>query len=189
MKTWTSINELTLNPVTGYRESSNSSATFNSERKQKFIELARQVIENGHEYPNIGDLCKIMDISVRTFENHLKLDAKVNDEWKELELKGEATCLTDMYSLRKKNPMYMFGWLRARFPEKYNPSVRVENNNDSSTIKRLSELFNQRITVTDAEIVPPAPTITSTQNNSSSNQSVLKMQTVDNCSTVDDDVV
>lgn len=149
------MNALQVNPTTGYQESSNCASTFNSERKCQFIELARQIIEEAHEYPNVGDLCRVMKISVRTFQNHLQSDEKFAEDWKELELKGEATCLSDMYSLRRKNPMYMFGWLRARFPEKYDQSRRVELNGDFSWIKKLAEAISvekPQIIATEAEI-------------------------------------
>ncbi len=147
------MNEIALNPATGYQESSNSSFTFNSQRKKEFIELARQVIEEGHEYPNVGDLCRIMDISISTFHNHLAADGKFAKDWHELELKGEATCLSDMYALRKKNPMYMFGWLRARFPGKYDPTRRVEVSSDFSWLKEAITKEKPQVIATEAEII------------------------------------
>src|SRR5579863_8949724 len=153
------MNALQVNPTNGYQESSNCSYAFNSTRKQEFLQLARDIIENHHEYPNVGDLCRIVGISVRTFQNHCVSDEKFGEDWHELELKGEATCLSDMYALRKKNPMYMFGWLRARLPEKYDTSRKIEISSDISLIKKLSETFNQPIIATEAEI-------TSTQSSS-----------------------
>ena len=149
---------LQIESKTGYSESSNSDYTFNAKKKSEFIALARQIIEEGHEYPNVGDLCRVMDISVRTFQNHVAQDERFAEDWRELELKGEATCLSDMYALRKKNPMYMFGWLRARFPEKYDTSKRVEISGDISSIKRLYEAFNPTIIATDAEITSTTKT-------------------------------
>ena len=114
---------------------------------------ARQVIEEGHEYPNVGDLCRIMDISISTFHNHLAADGKFAKDWHELELKGEATCLSDMYALRKKNPMYMFGWLRARFPGKYDPTRRVEVSSDFSWLKEAITKEKPQVIATEAEII------------------------------------
>ena len=102
----------------------------------------------------MGDLCKVLEISVRTFQNHLELDEKFGADWRELELKGEATCLSDMYAMRKKNPMYMFGWLRARLPEKYDATKRIEISSDYSILKKLSDALNPHKPVaTDAEVI------------------------------------
>jgi hypothetical protein len=146
------MNQLTVNPTYGYQESSNSEFTFNAQRKHEFLKIARQIIEEGHEYPNVGDLCRVMDISVSTFNNHLAADEKFAKDWHELELKGEATCLSDMYSLRKKNPMYMFGWLRARFPGKYDPTKRVELSSDFDWLKRLVIDNKPQVIATEAVI-------------------------------------
>jgi hypothetical protein len=147
------MNELALNSATGYRESNpDSDYAFNSRRKQEFLELARDIIENHHEYPNVGDLCRVIGISVRTFQNHCASDAKFGEDWRELELKGEATCLSDMYALRKKNPMYMFGWLRARLPEKYDTSRKIEINGDLSWLKKALEATKPQVIATDAVI-------------------------------------
>lgn len=148
------MNPLRIESKTGYHESSNSEYTFNAQKKSDFIRLAREIVE-AHEYPNVGDLCKVLDISVRTFQNHLEIDEKFAADWRELELKGEATCLSDMYAMRKKNPMYMFGWLRARLPEKYDTTKRVELTSDFSSIKRLADALstvNRPVVATDAVI-------------------------------------
>ena len=155
------MNAITVNPLTGYQESPNCNSSFNSDKKVEFLKLAREIIDN-HEYPNVGDICKVLDINVRTFQRHLEIDEKFAEDWRELELKGEATCLSDMYALRKKNPMYMFGWLRARLPEKYDSSRKVEINGDLSWVKKLNDAIstvNQPIIATDAEIISTPPKI------------------------------
>ena len=151
------MHALTVNPTYGYMESGNSEFTFNAERKHEFLELARDIIENHHEYPNVGDLCRVIGINIRTFQRHVADDKRFGDDWHDLELKGEATCLSDMYALRKKNPMYMFGWLRARLPEKYDTSRRIESTSDLSWVKRVAESINTTIIPQEAEIVPPKP--------------------------------
>lgn len=157
------MNALQVNPETGYQESSNSDFTFNSKRKQDFLELAREIIEDHHEYPNVGDLCRIIGISVRTFQDHVVHDEKFGADWHELELKGEATCLSDMYALRKKNPMYMFGWLRARLPEKYSPTAQNQLNPDFSWLKKLVDAVKPPVVATEAEITSTQKAIDASQ--------------------------
>lgn len=140
---------LQVNPVTGYTESGGD-YTFNSKRKLEFLRIASEIVRDHHEWPNVGDLCRAVGINERTFYNHVKDDEKFAEDWRNLELHGEATCLSDAYAMRKKNPMYMFGWLRARFPEKYDPSRKVTISVDTADIKRVSEATARFI---DAEIV------------------------------------
>lgn len=163
---------LQINPVTGYRESGGDYA-FNSVRKQEFLRIAAEVIDKHHEYPNVGDLCNIIGITVRCFQNHLETDEKFGQDWHELELHGEATCLSDMYALRKKNPMYMFGWLRSRFPEKYDPTRKIQLTGDNSILKKVLEQSDR---VFEAEIIPNAGIIITPSNqvDKSANDSGVK---------------
>lgn len=138
-----------MNPQTGYQET-NSDYGFNSKRKEEFLALAREIIFDHHEYPNVGDLCRVIGITVRTFDNHLNSDQKFAEDWRELDLHAEATCLSDMYASRKKNPMFMWGWMRAKFPEKYDPSRKIQLSFDISSIKKVFSDNNQ---IVDTNIV------------------------------------
>jgi hypothetical protein len=154
------VQALVVNPTTGYQESnSDSEYAFNSHRKQEFLRIAKEIIDH-HEYPNVGDICRVIGITVRTFQNHVAQDEKFAEDWRELELHGEATCLSDMYALRKKNPMYMFGWLRARLPEKYDTTRQSQSIPDVSWIKKLGDAINS---VNNATVIATEAVITSTQ--------------------------
>lgn len=144
------MNEIVVNQETGFLESANSKFTFNSHKKLEFLRLAAKIVDDAHEWPNVGDLCNAIGISVRTFNNHLLSDTKFAAEWREMELHGEATCLSDAYRLRTKNPMYMFGWLRARFPEKYDPNKKIIVQTDSANVK---EALDSAKEIFEAEIV------------------------------------
>lgn len=77
------MNPLQKNSVTGFLESDNSWA-FNSDRKIKFLTLAKEFIDNFNEFPSVYSICKQVGIAITTFENHLKSDEQFKKQWKEV---------------------------------------------------------------------------------------------------------
>lgn len=86
------MNPLVKNEETGFLEADNE-WSFTSERKIKFLGIAKDYVVNFNEFPLIPAICDKVGINLRTFERHLKQDGHFKDEWKEIiyRLKGVYT--------------------------------------------------------------------------------------------------
>lgn len=77
------MNSLVRNDETGFLDADNS-VSFNSDKKVKFLTAARDYIDSFNEFPSIYALCKLVGISISTFENHCKRDEVFKQSWKEI---------------------------------------------------------------------------------------------------------
>lgn len=145
------MNALQKNPETGFLESySTALASFDSPKKLKFLELAKEHFEKTGEWPEIDSLCKAVDIAPRTFDRHIKSDEAFAEAWKDIKLPAKWKLESMMYRLGSKNPMYMFGWLRKEFPEEYDPEKKIIHLTNMSEQKAISGRISEYL---DAEIV------------------------------------
>lgn len=148
------MNELTVNPTTGFLESkSNHGKNFTSEKKIKFLELARSYKEQTGKWPDVGSICDAVGVNLVTFYRHLDMDDVFKNEWEELTLRGEATLTSSMFELSTKNPMYMFGWLRRFYPQRWNPDHKVTITHD---YQGINGALGEATKVIEAEIVEPS---------------------------------
>lgn len=145
------MNALVVSPETGYLESNNIRA-FDSEKKQLFFQMCNQFRDkNQGKWPNFGSVCKAIGIHLVTLERHLKNDPKFAEEFRELTLSGKYEAEADMFEMRKKNPMFMFGWLRKYFPEEYNPDHKVTVDHNINVLQSLINKAKDNTEVIDTE--------------------------------------
>lgn len=154
------MNALRVNEKTGFLESpSPNSTTFDSVKKQTFLELANQQAEN-EESPNITKLCKKLGITLKTFYNHLREDEVFREAWDETRLKIEDALQRSLIRQGVKGSQGVTAaifWLKNRVGERW-------SDGDAKTFLDVTAF--QKVLVgnqpfIDAEIVQ-SPTITST---------------------------
>lgn len=145
------MNPLQKNPETGFLESpSPNSASFSSDKKMKFLELAHQAAERS-EHPSIFDICKTVGVKPSAFYNHLKWDTVFKAEY-ELALRHLENGLTKVMVMNAQRPsgyMDRITWLRRHFKE-WEPGHQVQIVDDSGSHKNILSAIPQII---DAEIV------------------------------------
>lgn len=146
------MNPLQIDTETGFLESpSIRHFTFTAEKKQRFLEIAHEHRKAGH-YPNLGEIADQVGVNIRTIDRHLMLDEQFKSEWDEIVLRTEAKCMSDMYDLRLKQPLFMFGLLRRLLPNRWNPDSRM---NIQVDFKSSDGLIN-RAEAIDVEVSPAA---------------------------------
>lgn len=147
------MNELSINPTTGYLDADNINA-FGSDKKLRFFELCKDHREKTGKWPDFSSVCDAIGIGARTLDRHLRIDEKFADEFKELTLRGKYKLESQMFDLAGKNPLYMLAWLRKWFPNEYDPARQVQVTHQLGTLTRLiDEAKAQSPQVIEGEIV------------------------------------
>jgi hypothetical protein len=145
------MNPLTVDPVTGFLTSINPiNNGFTADRKVEFLRIAKEYRDRTGKWPNFGSICQNLGISIMTLERHIKNDPKFGDEFRELTLGGKYQAESDMFNLRTKSPLFMFGWLRKWFPAEYNPEYRHNITVNTGELNAINGAVNQYV---DAEVV------------------------------------
>lgn len=138
------------NPETGYLES-NRLSSFDSAKKVRFIELAKEAAMNKH-IPNLATLSQAVGIAIRTYWDHMAKDPKFAEAWRDVEDICEANLVDCMYEYAQRPSNYMdrITWLRAKRPERWHPEFKVTISQDSAYTKGLVDMVKGAI---DADIV------------------------------------
>jgi hypothetical protein len=155
------VNPLSVNPVTGFLESSSPQRqTFDSDRKLRFIQLAQEHIDKGL-VPDIPAISKVIGITSRTFYNHKEDDPEFREKWEEIENQLEAKLVGNLWDQAKKpncvaaNIFLLKNWVPQRYSD--NPGMN-QNRLDFSWIKQLADV----ITVNKPAVIEAEVVITST---------------------------
>lgn len=154
------MNTLQISPETGFVESRNSLATFDSVRKIKMLQLAQEYIDKFKVMPKLIDLCNAVNISIVTAERHLKYDEKFKEAFRSISLQGEDILSNVMFE-RGKTPggfMDRIAWLKRWFPERWGSN---QENTQKIEINLNTDKINaslERMNVIDTEIVKPVET-------------------------------
>lgn len=138
------------NPETGFLES-NRESSFSSVMKVKFLEIAKGFADR-KMMPDVGDICKEVGISIRTYWKHVALDAKFAEAWEEIVDICESSLVSKMYEYGQRPSNYMdrITWLKNMRPERWDPEQRVRIIQDSPGQNRLIDAIKGAI---DADIV------------------------------------
>lgn len=156
------MNSLAVDPATGFLESSSPDhATFDAQKKVKFIELAQACVEK-NQAPKLKEICNVVGINVRTFWNHVEQDHAFKSAWDEIRFQVEDILSQSLVNLgQKANGVGACAfWLKNRVPERWsdNPGVH-QNFSDFSWVKKLGDALNslnkQPVIATEAEVVKP----------------------------------
>lgn len=144
------MNALQVDPKTGFLESRNPSGyTFTAEKKVQFLELAAGERAAGR-FPNLSNLCDVVGVNMLTVDRHLTQDSAFKSAWDEIVLRVESQCMSDMYDMRLKQPLFMFSLLRRLLPNRWNPDSKLNVTVEHSGI---SALFDKSKAV-EAEACP-----------------------------------
>jgi hypothetical protein len=143
------VNALQVDASSGFLDADNTNA-FGAEKKIKLLEIATECVQVQKKWPDLSELCGILNLDPRTLDRHLKIDAKFADEFKAVMLQGKWKLESKMYELSTKNPMYMFGWLRKHFPAEYNPEYQ---NNNSVNVQVFVDGAKEMVKYQDAEVI------------------------------------
>lgn len=130
------MNELVVNPITGFLDADNVNA-FGSERKQQFLEACREFRKTNRSWPDFGLVCEEMGISHTTFERHLQNDEKFRQEFRALTLGAKYQLESNLFDLGKKKGFEALIWLRKFFPEEYNPDHKVTVEHNINVLQNL----------------------------------------------------
>lgn len=155
------MNDMTINPETGFLESLNQNFnTFTSAKKSKVLKVALNTVKAG-KYPDKQTLCDLVGIGLRTFNAHLVQDDAFKSAWQEIKHRTESL-LTDNLAKKAESKM---GTLATLALLRHNESGRWNNegqtiniNTQDASIKTLLNKANDYI---EAEILDN-PAITST---------------------------
>ena len=141
---------LTLNPDNGFLESSHPAA-FTGERKQLFIALAHQAVDE-KRYPDVQSICKSVGISNRVFYQHLSTDKKLAEEWHEVKRRIASVFTTELAAkaMTKMGTLANIAMLRYLEAGRWNTEGRLNISTDSSHIKQVSSKLTDII---DAEVI------------------------------------
>jgi len=141
---------LKANSVTGFLES-NRESSFDSVRKVKFLELAKQAAEN-HAMPDVASICRHVGISTRTYWAHIDVDPKFAEAWEEVVDICESGLVTKMYEFAQRPSNYMdrITWLKNMRPQRWDLEHRVRIVHDS---RPQNSLIDSIKTAIDADIV------------------------------------
>ena len=163
------MNQLQVNAETGFLESpSPNFATFDSEKKQAFLDLALESARSGC-WPDINKICAGLAVNIRTFYVHCEKDQEFAARWDEVKrtVAGEIAKTMHEHSKRPGNYMDRVTLLRHMYPEEWGGERKELNTQDYSWIKKLQEAFKPPIIATDATIIS---TQTPTDNHNASDK-------------------
>lgn len=150
------MNQLAVNPRTGYLESPNgvSGRNFDSAKKIQFLELAKKHIDETGRFPKVTALCNVVGIGHYTLETHLKKDAIFAQDYREILLRGRAELEHVMFENGCKPQGFMdrMAWLRANFPETYDRQNVVTVKHELGFVESVSKKINEYVDVTDFEV-------------------------------------
>jgi hypothetical protein len=148
-----------INQETGYLEDTRQiNASFSSENKKKFIQLAQEYQDKHHNFPPISDICRAIGITTRTFYKHLSFDSVFKHDWKELQcqLQAHFTSKIGEKANTKQGTLANLAALRYLESGSWNPSGLNPISQDSPT-KEINSRFSEAI---DVEIVPESKLLT-----------------------------
>jgi len=154
------MNQLQKNPVTGFLESASPAfATFDSDKKTKFISLAQECIEKS-QAPKLSAICKAIGISMASFWGHIQQDDEFKRQWDNIRFQVEDMLENSLVSLgQKANGVGAAAfWLKNKVPERWsdNPG-QLQNFTDFNWVKKLGDVLisvgNQPVIATEADII------------------------------------
>lgn len=141
---------LRLNEKTGFLESNRVSG-FDSVKKVRFLELAREAAEN-QRMPDVAALCRALGVGMTTYWEHMQVDRNFANAWEDIIDTCESSLVSQMYEYGKRPSgyMHMITWLRAKRPERWDPARKLIISRDSDGPKGLIDALKGAI---DADIV------------------------------------
>ena len=147
------MNALTVDPATGFLESSSPNfETFDADKKTILLDQALQMAERG-EWPDINSLCKVVGIRVQTFYNHKSKDTEFRNRWEEVKrsVANEIAKTMAVHSKRPSNYMDRVTLLRHLYPEEWGGEAQNKTFYDFGWLKSAFE--GMKSSAIDAEIV------------------------------------
>ena len=144
---------LKLDPESGFLQGANTENDFTGEKKKLFLKAALDHVLATKTYPPVHEICKALNIGLRTWKEHCARDSAFKLAW--IEVKEHLNqILTQSLSVKanmKQNTIANLAMLRWIEAGVWNPQGNLNPINHGAPTKVIINNWND---VIDAEIIP-----------------------------------